>query len=178
MSRSPEPSTADAIPVAHTPPGGWREIPAPILTGCTEPLVAGAPDLAGWWQVIEVCDSEGTSLADHPALGLCQRNEQCGDRMVVTGNGIIHDMRCDGTLDGAVHDVAEFDKQTELTVVASYEDGRHILRPVGLPIEVIRWRDGEHLMWQYVGFTARLAHLGPADTVPEAARLAHSGERS
>jgi hypothetical protein len=31
--------TADDIPVAHTPEGGWHgEMPAPILAGCTEPL--------------------------------------------------------------------------------------------------------------------------------------------
>ena len=33
-------------------------------------------------------------------------------------------------------------------------------------IEVKRWRDGEDMMWQYVGFTARLQHLGPPDADP------------
>jgi hypothetical protein len=157
----------DDIPVAHTPPGGWREIPPPILGGCTDPIPSHAPELAGWWQVIEVRDEAGQILSEHPALGHRQRNEQCGDRLIVIGNGVIHDMRCDGTLEGAVHDVAEFDKQTEITVIATYEDGRHVLRPVGIPIEVIRWREGEHLMWQYLGFTATMAYLGPADTVPD-----------
>jgi hypothetical protein len=36
----------------------------------------------------------------------------------------------------------------------------HVLRPVGLPIEVKRWRDGDDLMWQYIGFTCRLVRLG------------------
>ena len=31
-------------------------------------------------------------------------------------------MRCDGTVEHGVHDVAEFDKTTEITVVATYED--------------------------------------------------------
>ena len=79
---------------------------------------------------------------------------------------MIHDMRCDGTVERGVHDVAEFDKQTEITVVATYEDGVHVLRPQGMPIEVRRWRDGEHMLWQYVGFTARLERLGPADHTP------------
>jgi hypothetical protein len=58
-----------------------------------------------------------------------------------------------------VHDVAEFDKETPIVVVASYEDGVHVLRPVGLPIEVTRWRDGPDIMWQYVGFRARLSRI-------------------
>jgi hypothetical protein len=65
-------------------------------------------------------------------------------------------MRCDGTEANGVDDVAEFDKQTPIKVVATFEDGVHVLRPVGLPIEVRRWRVGGDLMWQYVGFTARL----------------------
>ena len=48
--------------------------------------------------------------------------EQCGDCVVVTGGGIIHDMRADGTVERGVHDVAEFDKTTPITVVATYED--------------------------------------------------------
>ena len=42
---------ADAIPVAHTPPGGYGdEMPPPVLAECTEPLVDDAPpasDLLG-----------------------------------------------------------------------------------------------------------------------------------
>ena len=65
-----------------------------------------------------------------------------------------------------MHDVAEFDKVTVIRVVATYEDGVHVLRPQGMDIEVKRWRDGEDMMWQYVGFTARLQHLGPPDADP------------
>ena len=140
-------------------------MPAPILAGCTDPLVPGAPDLRGWWRTVEVL-VDGVPQADHPALGHRQRVEQAGDRVVVTGGGVVHDMRCDGTLEHGVHDVAEFDKATEITVVATYEDGVHVLRPVGMPIEVKRWRQGPDMMWQYLGFTARLAHLGPPDTMP------------
>ena len=45
---------ADDIPVARTPPSGWTVMPAPILAGCTEPLVPGAPDLRGTWRAIAV----------------------------------------------------------------------------------------------------------------------------
>ncbi len=72
-----------------------------------------------------------------------------------------------------MHDVAEFDKVTVIRVVATYEDGVHVLRPQGMDIEVKRWRDGEDMMWQYVGFTARLRHLGPPDADPTLFKETH-----
>lgn len=159
--------TADDIPIAHTPTGGWTgAMPAPVLATCTEPVVDDAPDLAGLWEVVEV-EVDGTLDADHPAIGAVQRIEQCGDRLVVTASGIIHDMRVDGTEENGVHDVAEFDKVTPITVVATYEDGVHVLRPVGLPLEITRRRDGDQLVWDYVRFTARLDRMGePTDPYP------------
>ena len=157
--------TIDSIPVATTPPGGWTAWPPPVLAGCTEPRPPEAPDLDGFWRTIEV-SVDGRAEPEHPALGHIQRIEQRGDRVVVTGGGIVHDMRCDGTLERGVHDVAEFDKTTEIHVIATYEDGVHVLRPQGLDIEVRRWRDGEHLMWDYIGFTARLERLAPSDSDP------------
>lgn len=156
------------IPVAHTPAGGWTDFPEPILGSCTEPLVEGAPDLRGVWEVSEV-SVDGALVPGHRALGAVQRIEQCGDRMVVTASGIIHDMFCDGTPEGGVHDVAEFDRSTEIEVVATYENGRHVLRPRGLPIEVTRARDGEDMIWQYLNFTARCRRLGPPEMVPPSA---------
>jgi hypothetical protein len=126
----------EEVPVAHTPAGGYDErFPDPILDGCREPLVDGAPDLRGVWRVVEV-ESAGAIMSEHPAVGHVQRVEQAGDRLVVTGGGVIHDMRCDGTTERGVRDVAEFDKETPITVIATYEDGVHVLRPVGLPIEM------------------------------------------
>ncbi len=149
------------IPVAHTPPGGYGdEMPDPVLAGCSESLVDGAPDLRGAWEIVEV-RVDGAVVPDHPALGHVQRIEQGGDRLVVTAGGIVHDMRCDGTVEHGVHDVAEFDKETPIVVVASYEDGTHVLRPVGLPVEVTRRRDGPDMIWNYVGFEARLRRLDP-----------------
>ncbi len=160
-----EPTTIDTVPVARTPPGGWRSWPPPILAGCHEPATAGAPDLDGYWRTVSV-EVDGADAPAHPAIGHVQRIEQRGDRIVVTGGGIIHDMRCDGTLERGVHDVAEFDKTTTIDVAASYENGVHVLRPRGAPIEVRRRRDGEHLVWEYIGFTARLEHLAPSATDP------------
>jgi hypothetical protein len=155
----------DEIPVASTPTGGWTTWPAPILAACDDPIVDGAPDLRGLWRTVEVL-VDGQPQPEHPGLGHVQRVEQAGDRLVVTAAGIIHDMRCDGSLEGGVHDVAEFDKTTEIHVVATYEDAVHVLRPTGMPIEIKRWRDGDHMMWQYLGYTARLERLGPPGTLP------------
>ena len=117
------------------------------------------------WKVTEVL-VDGQPIPEHAALGAVQRIEQCADRVTITAGGIIHDMRCDGTEEHGVNDVAEFDKQTPITVVATFEGGVHVLRPVGLPIEVRRWRHGDDLMWQYIGFTCRLVRLGPPEMQP------------
>ena len=102
----------------------------------------------------------GQPAPEHPANDHVERIEQCGDRLVVTSAGVVHDMRCDGTEDGGVHDVAGADMATPITVVATYEDGVHTLRPVGLPgIEVTRRLDGDQLVWVYPGFTARLERV-------------------
>ncbi len=146
----------DHIPVAHTPEGGWTgTMPPPILADCTEPLVSGAPDMRGLWRVVRV-DVGGQADPTHRALGSVQRIEQAGDRVVITGGGVVHDMRADGTEEHGVYDVAEFDKKTPITVVCTFEDGVHVLRPVGMPIEVRRRLEGDQLVWDYLGFTARL----------------------
>ena len=147
--------TADDIPVAFTPAGGWTEMPPLVLAACTEPLVDGAVDMRGTWEVVSVQAAGADSPGDE-AIGERQRIEQCGNRVVITAGGIIHDMRADGTEEGGVHDVAASDKTTPITVVATFEDGVHVLRPVGAPVEVKRWIEGDQLVWEYVGFTARL----------------------
>ncbi len=166
------PDGVSAIPVADTPPGGYGdELPAPILAGCAEPLVPGAPDLRGLWKTVAVEIDGRPAPAGHRALEHVERIEQCGDRLVVTAGGVIHDMRCDGTEANGVHDVAEFDFTTPITVVATYEDGVHTLRPVGLPgVEVTRALDGEEMVWSYLGrFVSRLRRIGgPDDSRPRA----------
>lgn len=165
-TRPIRPVDVDDIPVAHTPPGGYGlAMPPPVLANCIEPLPSGAPDLRGLWQVVTV-EVDGLPDPAHPALGHVQRVEQCADRLVVTGGGVVHDMRCDSTEAGGVHDVAEFDFVTPITVIATYEHGVHVLRPQGIPIEVTRRRDGDQMVWTYLDFTARLDRLGPPDHEP------------
>ncbi len=161
--------TADSIPVAHTPPGGTGDdVPSPVLAGCTDPLVEGAPDLRGWWEVTRV-ETEGAASPDHQLMGLRQRIEQCGDRFVVTAGGVVHDGRADGTEENGVNDVAEMDYETPITVVATYEEGVHVLRPVGLPIEVTRTVEDDELLWVYAGTLTWSRYLGPPDRIPAAA---------
>ena len=153
--------------VAHTPPGGYgAAMPPPILAGCDHDLAPGAPDLRGTWRTVAVEVEGRPAAADHPAHWHVERIEQCGDRIVITVGGVIHDMRCDGTEANGVNDVAEFDHATPITVVATYEDGVHTLRPVGIPIVVTRARDGGQIVWTYLGFTARLVRVDAPDPSP------------
>lgn len=154
--------TVAEIPVAHTPPGGYGdEMPPPVLAGCVDPLVDAAPDLRGTWKVVSAVVG-GEVTTEHPIIGSVQRVEQAGDRIVITSAGVIHDMRCDGTLENGVHDVMQVDFETPIAVAASYEDGVHVLRPEGAPegVTVTRERDGAQMVWQYAGmFTARLDRI-------------------
>ncbi|MEE2646155.1 MAG: hypothetical protein VX843_02875 [Actinomycetota bacterium] len=152
----------DSIPVINTPEGGFKEFPDPFLSTCTTNLVDSAPDLRGVWRVYEV-QVDGELQQEHLILGSIQRIEQSGDRIIITSGGVIHDMRCDGTEENGVNDVMAADYKTPIKVKATYENQTHILRPEGLPIEVKRWREGEELVWEYVGFTARLKKIGSAN---------------
>ncbi len=151
---------ADEIPVAHTPDGGYGdEMPPPVLGACTEPLVDGAPDMRGLWRVTSVQWS-GAAPDPDPVAGHVERIEQCGDRVCITSTGVIHDMRADGTVEHGVHDVAAVGGQA-ISVVCTFEDGVHVLRPVDLPgVEVTRRLDGGELVWTYGPmFTARLTRI-------------------
>lgn len=165
------------IPVAHTPPGGYgepnadryaREMPGPILAGCSDPLVDGAPDLRGTWRAVDV-RSNGAPMPPHePIWGHVERIEQAGSRVVVTGGGVVHDfLSCDGTDENGVHDVMASDYSTPVVVAASFEDGVLVLRPSGMPgIEVRRWREGDQMLWEYSAlFTVRLERVDDEGTV-------------
>ena len=142
---------ADDIPVAHTPPGGYgKTFPPPVLAGCDEPLVAGAPDLRGIWRTLRAERGGEPLPPEHPIYRYVERIEQCGDRIVDMGGGTIADARCDGTEEHGVHDVSAFDYRTPIHVIATYEDGVFVLRPVGMPgIEVTRRLDADgHMVWR------------------------------
>ncbi len=127
--------TADQVPVAYTPGcGGWTEWPLPVLAACTEPLPEGAPDLRGLWL-------DGQS-------GHLERVEQCGDRVVVTVVGLIHDMRADGTLSRGVDDVNP--RCGRIRNRTRFRDGVLEMDGYGLPwFRVRRWLDGGELRWTH-----------------------------
>jgi hypothetical protein len=152
---------ADDIPVAYTPLGGYGdEMPPPVLAGCTEPLAAGAPDMRGLWRTVSVEWKNGHAPDPNPIADHVERIEQCGDRVCITTSGVIHDMRADGTAEHGVNDVASANGQA-ISVVCTFEDGVHTLRPVGMPgVEVTRRLDGDQLVWDYGPvFVARLERV-------------------
>ena len=143
-------ATCDERPVAHTPPGGYgNSFPPLILAGCDEPLVEGAPDLRGIWKTLSATRGGEPVAPDDRLMNYTERIEQCGNRIVDCGGGTIADARADGTEENGVHDVSVFDFTTPIHVVASYENGAFILRPVGIPgIEVTRSLDSDgHMVW-------------------------------
>ena len=158
--------TAAQIPIAHTPPGGYGDaFPATVLSACTEPLVADATDLRGMWKTVAVEVNGGTAPANHPAWRHVERIEQCGDRTVIAGGGVIHDMRCDGTFENGVHDVYQADYRTPLNVICTWESGVHVLQPTDLPgVRVTRSMDGDRLKFVYVSFTSWLERTGPPES--------------
>lgn len=150
------------VPTAFTPPGGYgAEMPAPILAGCEDPLAPGAPDLRGTWRTTRVTVDGAPAPADHPTRDHVERIEQAADRIVITGEGVVHDMRADGDPDHGVNDVMAADLSTRISVAATFEDGALVLRPRGMPDVVVRrWRDGEELVFEYSTlFTARLERI-------------------
>lgn len=170
---------ADDIPVAHTPPGGFgATFPEPVLARCTEPLVPGAPDLRGLWRTLRAERMGAPVAADDRIHAYLERIEQCGDRIVDMGGGTIADARADGTVENGVHDVSALDFTTRIDVVASYEDGVFVLRPVGIPgIEVTRRLDADgHMVWTRPdrgGLVVTLVRDGNGDGMPVNAFFPH-----
>ena len=168
--------TADEIPVAHTPEGGWRgEMPPPILAGCTEPLHPDAPDLRGLWRAILV-ESKGSVLAEHPLNAHVERVEQCGNRVVVTAEGVIHDMRADGTLENGVNDVAAARSDQRIRVAAVFNVGRLDLHPFGIepgrPPLVTREIVNGEMVWHYGPFKVTMERIGNADDLEASRKVA------
>ena len=126
---------ASDIPVARTPPGFWKTFPAPVLARCTEPL---APDLRGVW----TGDNDGKTHVE--------RIQQCGDRVVIEGGGVTHDMRADGILAHGVDDIATGTARP-IKVAAVFENNGLSLKPFGGPTRVTRVLQGDVLVFNYNG---------------------------
>lgn len=136
-------TSAITIPVAHTPPGGWTgEMPPAVLAACTEPLAADAPDMRGLWQAFAV-EVDGEPIDD---LRHAERIEQCGNRVVITAGGVVHDMFADGTLENGVNDVSAHGF-APIQVAATFEDHKLVLRPGNAFVAVTRHLEGDVLVW-------------------------------
>ena len=150
------------IPKSFTPAGGYgTEMPAPVLAGCTDALARNIPDFRGLWQAIDVRVNGEVAPPQLKVWQHVERIEQAGNRVVITAGGVVHDMYADGTFENGVNDVMAVDFKTSITVAATFENDVLILRPRGLEgVEIKRWFDGEHLMWEYsTAFTVRLKRI-------------------
>jgi hypothetical protein len=127
------------IPKAYTPGCGWDEWPMPVLADCTEPLAPDAFDLRGLWK------------STVPGDNHIERIEQCGNRVVVTSTGIIHDFRTDGTVSHGSRDI-EPPRCTNTWVAIEWRGNIMSFRPFGLPlVAVTRYLKEKQLMWSYPG---------------------------
>ena len=137
-------------------------MPPAILAACTEPLAADAPDLRGLWKAYLV-ERDGRVLPDHHLNQHVERIEQCGNRVVVTSEGVIHDMRADGTLENGVNDVAGKDYDQPVRVAAVFNRGRLDLHPFGVDPErpplVTREVINGELIWHYGPFKVSMRRM-------------------
>ncbi len=154
--------TVFEIPKAFTPVGGYGDqMPAPVLANCTDSLAVGIPDLRGFWRAIDVRVNGETAPPTLKVWQHLERIEQAGNRVVITAGGVVHDMYADGTFENGVNDVAAADFKSPISVAATFESDVLVLRPHGFDgVEIKRWLDGEHLMWEYsTFFTVRLERV-------------------
>jgi len=118
---------------------GYKKAPSPILRNCTEPLSVGVPDLRGTWK--GPGREEGTMHVE--------RIEQCGDRVIVTSDCVIHDfLHANGKVEDGVHDV---------TATAL---------PACVPIKVSGYFEGLCLRMKLLGILEATSRcLNPDDTL-------------
>jgi len=128
--------TADDIPKAYTPGCGFTQTPMPILADCTEPLAEGVVDMRGLW------------LGRSGRVGHLERIEQCGNRVVVTAYGIIHDFRVDGTLKNGARDIGLVCNNFNTAI--HFEDGVMVFRLFDLFDAVTRRLRGEEMIFTFI----------------------------
>lgn len=135
--------------------------PAPYLSGCTEPLPDGVPDLRGLW-------------ADE---GHVERVEQCGDLVIIVGENYTHGGYATGDVADGVDDFrADGLCSQPIEVALRYEGGALLFEQGGLTVvtrtlEVAA--DGEEeLVWRFgpvLAEVARMRRYCQLDDVPATA---------
>jgi hypothetical protein len=145
------------IPKGNTPGCGYTRFPIPILSECTESLPEGAADIRGLWQGVS------------GKVGHVERVEQCGERVVVTSSGIIHDMGPNATggltsndTEGGVYfTLGETQYCPRTSAGVKWQEKVLSFRVLGWgPVVVRRYLDGDQLVWEYAdGSTTRMKRL-------------------
>ncbi len=136
------------IPKAYTPEGYWQTWPMPILDSCTEPLAPGVVDIRGLW------------MGSNPLVGdYVERIELCGNRFVLTGSGIIHDLITDGTLENGANDIEAPPLGVRIRASSEWVSGVLELSPFGGDPLVFRYLDGNELVWKYAGIVTRMQRI-------------------
>ena len=146
------------IPKGNTPGCSYEHFPLPILRDCTEPLPQGADDIRGLWLGVE---------GGHE--GHVERVEQCGERVVVTAAGVIHDsgpnstagFTTDDTEGSVLFTIGEDEYCPRSSASAIWNDGVLDFRVLGWgPVVVRRYLEGEQLVWEYAdGSVTRMNRL-------------------
>ena len=141
----------------------YDHFPLPVLAACTDPLPPEADDIRGLWRGVS---------GGH--VGHVERVEQCGNRVVVTAAGLIHDYGPNSTGELNTND-------TEGSVLFTLAGKEHCMRTSASmiwedkilnfyvfgwgPRVVRRYRDGDELVWEYAdGSVTRMERLC---TLPE-----------
>ena len=129
--------SANDIPKAYTPDCSYTTIPMPILAECTEPLAEGVVDMRGLWLGISDGDEH------------LERIEQCGNRVVITAFGIVHDFRLDGTLKNGARDVGLLCNNFN-SAIHFDEEGVMVFRLFNLFDTVFREMRNEEMIFTFI----------------------------
>ena len=129
--------SANDIPKAYTPGCSYTTIPMPILAECTEPLAEGVVDMRGLWLGISDGDEH------------LERIEQCGNRVVITAFGIVHDFRLDGTLKNGARDVGLLCNNFN-SAIHFDEEGVMVFRLFNLFDTVFREMRNEEMIFTFI----------------------------
>jgi len=146
------------IPKGNTPGCSYKHFPLPILRECTEPLPPDADDIRGLWLGVE---------GGH--IGHVERIEQCGERVVVTTSGVIHDsgpnssagFPTDDTEGSVLFTIGGEEYCPRSSASAIWNNGVLDFHVLGWgPVVVKRYREGEQLIWEYAdGSVTRMNRL-------------------
>lgn len=155
------------IPKGNTPGCSYDHFPLPILAQCTEPLPAEADDIRGLW------------IGVTGKIGHVERVEQCGARVVVTTNGLIHDsgpnstagFNTDDTEGSVLFTIGDQAFCNRTSAGMFWNEGILDFRVFGWgPVVVRRYMQGQQLIWEYLDGSLtrmdRLCHLPDEDQFP------------